>query len=82
MRLLGLPTPRYRKVPTFGAWWRHLGAADKARSLVGTVRRIRRDDLRRPRTVRPLQGRPELPTGPVSPNPTSLVGSGDPGGVR
>ncbi len=61
MRMLGLPTPRYRGVPTFGAWWRHLGPAAKARSLLGTVRRIRRDDLRRPRPVRPVTGRPRLP---------------------
>jgi coenzyme F420 hydrogenase subunit beta len=62
MRVLGLPTPRYRNVPTFGAWWRHLDVKDKVRSIAGTARRIRRDDLRRPRPVRPLRGAPELPT--------------------
>jgi coenzyme F420 hydrogenase subunit beta len=64
MRLLGLPTPRFRNVPTFHAWWRHLDTAAKARSIGGTVRRIRRDRLGRRRRVRPLVGRPDLPTSP------------------
>jgi coenzyme F420 hydrogenase subunit beta len=61
MRLLGLPTPRYRDVPTFSAWWHHLDRAAKVRSLAGTVRRIRRDRLDRRRPVRPLAGPPDLP---------------------
>jgi coenzyme F420 hydrogenase subunit beta len=56
MRVLGMPAPRYRHVPTFGAWVRHLGPKDKVRSLVGTARRITRDGLRRPRPVRPSPG--------------------------
>jgi len=61
MRLLGLPTPRYRGVPTFGAWWRHLDRSAKVRSFAGTARRIRRSGLRRRRPVTPLVGRPAVP---------------------
>jgi coenzyme F420 hydrogenase subunit beta len=66
MRLMGLPTPRYRNMPTFGAWWRHLDRRAKVRSLAGTARRIRRDGLRRRRPVRPLVGRPVVPAPPGS----------------
>ncbi len=58
MRVLGLPTPTYRRVPTFGAWWRDLDARAKARSVVGTARRIHRDGLRHPRPVVPLSDQP------------------------
>jgi coenzyme F420 hydrogenase subunit beta len=71
MRLLGLPTPRYRNVPTFSAWWHHLDSAAKVRSLAGTVRRIRRDRLGRRRPVRPLAGRPDLPRSAPPTTPTS-----------
>lgn len=45
-RLLGVAAPRYTNMP---AWhlWLSLSPRDKARSVVGTVRRIRRRGLRR-----------------------------------
>jgi coenzyme F420 hydrogenase subunit beta len=64
MRAMGMPVPRYRAVPTFGAWLRQLGPKDKVRSLAGTARRIRRDGLTRPRAVQPLRSKPTIPTRP------------------
>jgi coenzyme F420 hydrogenase subunit beta len=61
MRVLGLSVPRYEHVRTFPAWWRHLDTRAKARSVLGSARRIRRDRLRRPRTVIPLAGPPSVP---------------------
>lgn len=46
MRLLGLPTPRYRNMPTFASWLR-LTPEQKLRSTLGTVRRIRARRLHR-----------------------------------
>ncbi|NHC45874.1 coenzyme F420 hydrogenase [Motilibacter sp. K478] len=51
MRLLGLPAPRYRHMPAFRSWLRDLTPRDKARSFVGTARRIRARGMRRPATV-------------------------------
>jgi coenzyme F420 hydrogenase subunit beta len=61
MRALGLPTPRFRNLPMFGAWWRHLDRGAKLRSVAGTARRIRRDRLGRPRPVQPLVEPPAVP---------------------
>jgi coenzyme F420 hydrogenase subunit beta len=71
-RLLGLPVPRYRGLPLFGAWWRGLTATEKLRSLLGTVRRVRRRGLHRRITLRPhdapvpsVLSRPEMEEAPV-----------------
>lgn len=53
MAVLGLPTPRFRRVPTFAAW-RALPLRDKVRSVAGTVRRIRSRRLFRRDPVRAL----------------------------
>lgn len=47
LRLSGAATPSYRNMPTFSAWRKVLGWADKGRSIVGTVRRVSRRKLRR-----------------------------------
>lgn len=47
MRLMGMPTPRYRGLPMFWTWMRELTLRQKAQSTVGTMRRIRRRDLLR-----------------------------------
>lgn len=54
-RVLGVPAPRYFGLPTFPAWFRHLGPRLKARSMYGLVRRLRRKGLRRRHPVRPWQ---------------------------
>ena len=52
LKLLGLPTPRYKGLPMFQFWWSRLSLAEKARSLVGTARRIfKRKLLRRQQVV-------------------------------
>ncbi len=50
LRLLGIPTPRYRGVPLFRFWLLELDWAPRARSVLGTVRRAlrRRLWMRRP----------------------------------
>lgn len=45
LRVTGQPAPRFRHMPMFGAWWRHLTMAEKLRSTMGTVRRIIRRRL-------------------------------------
>lgn len=47
MRALGMPTPRYRRMPAFRLWWQ-LPARAKAGSTLGTARRIVVRHLRRP----------------------------------
>lgn len=47
MRLMGMPAPRYRRLPSFRAFWR-LPLRAKLSSTLGTVRRIRVRGLRRP----------------------------------
>lgn len=47
MRLLGLPTPRFRRMPAKRLWWR-LPLRGKATSTGGTWRRIRARRLRAP----------------------------------
>lgn len=44
-RLLGVATPRYRRMPTFRHWWRELTVKEKGQSLAGTARRVRRKRL-------------------------------------
>jgi coenzyme F420 hydrogenase subunit beta len=53
LRAAGLPAPRFRHLPMAGIWWRHLSLAEKLRSTVGTVRRIRRKRLREPAELVP-----------------------------
>lgn len=47
MRLLGLPTPRFRGMPAWRLWWK-LSTREKLTSTGGTWRRIRARGLRRP----------------------------------
>jgi len=54
-RLLGIPAPRYRGLPTFPSWRRELSIADKLRSTLGLVRRVRRKGLRRRHPVAALE---------------------------
>ena len=53
MRVLGLPTPRFRNMPTFRSWLR-LTTEQKLRSTVGTVRRVRARRLHRRSPVEPF----------------------------
>jgi coenzyme F420 hydrogenase subunit beta len=45
LRLAGLSAPRYRGMPLFGIWLRHLTVKEKLRSTLGTLRRISRRGL-------------------------------------
>lgn len=47
MRLLGMPTPRFRGLPMARAWWR-LSPREKAQSTAGTARRVITRRLWRP----------------------------------
>lgn len=47
MRALGMPTPRFRGMPSARLWWK-LPLRAKLRSTLGTARRILRRRLRRP----------------------------------
>lgn len=53
LRLLGAASPRYRRLPMAGTWWRVLTARQKLSSLLGTARRVFRKGLRRRVPVRP-----------------------------
>jgi coenzyme F420 hydrogenase subunit beta len=55
LRLLGLPSPRFRRLPMFGTWWRELSLRGKLRSTLGTLRRVRRRGLYRRIRVRPFE---------------------------
>lgn len=46
-KLLRVPYPVYRNIPTFPAWWSVLTPKEKAQSVLGTVRRIVRRRLYR-----------------------------------
>lgn len=48
LRLAGLMAPRLRRMPMAAIWWRRLSVREKARSTVGTLRRVRQRGLRRP----------------------------------
>jgi coenzyme F420 hydrogenase subunit beta len=54
-RLLGVPAPRFRGMPMFRFWWSRLSLADKARSILGTIRRILRRRLLQRTKVRQLR---------------------------
>lgn len=51
MRALGMPTPRFRGMPSFRVWWR-LPWSAKLSSTLGTARRIVARGLRRPEFVK------------------------------
>jgi coenzyme F420 hydrogenase subunit beta len=55
LRLVGLPTPRFRNLPMLPSWWRVLTLREKLQSTVGTLRRIRRRRLRYRAVVRPAE---------------------------
>lgn len=54
LRLLGLPAPRFRGLPTLRHWWR-LSLRDKVASIIGTWRRVRRRNLRGREPMTPLE---------------------------
>jgi len=39
-RMMGVPAPKYGRMPTFRHWWRQLTLEQKVRSIGGTIRRI------------------------------------------
>jgi coenzyme F420 hydrogenase subunit beta len=41
-RMMGVPAPRYKRMPLFRHWWRELTIIDKLRSIAGTRRRLLR----------------------------------------
>jgi coenzyme F420 hydrogenase subunit beta len=53
-RLLGIPAPRYRRLPTWHVWVRELSLRDKLRSTFGLLRRVRRRGLRQRHPVVPF----------------------------
>ncbi|MGI5214998.1 Coenzyme F420 hydrogenase/dehydrogenase, beta subunit C-terminal domain [Plantactinospora sp. CA-290183] len=61
LRAAGLMTPRLTHLPMAGVWWRHLSAAEKLRSTLGTLRRIGRRRLRQPAALVPYE--PSVPPG-------------------
>lgn len=54
LRWLGAPSPTFRGFPTFGIWLRHLTVSERARSVIGTLRRYLRKGINRPATITPL----------------------------
>jgi len=46
-KLIGMPTPRYVRLPMFRFWLKELGLKEKAQSIVGTIRRVVRSELYR-----------------------------------
>jgi coenzyme F420 hydrogenase subunit beta len=61
MAALGLPTPAFRRIPTFPTW-RTLSPGERVRSVLGTVRRIFSRRLFRRDPVRPVAGWTPLDT--------------------
>jgi len=53
LRLMGLPSPRYRKTRLFGFWCKHLNVMDKSKSTIGTVRRVFRKRLHKRQLMQP-----------------------------
>jgi coenzyme F420 hydrogenase subunit beta len=53
-RIMGIPAPVYRRMPTFREWVFHLSLRERAQSFFGLIRRIRRRGLRGRHPVRPL----------------------------
>jgi coenzyme F420 hydrogenase subunit beta len=54
-RLLGVPAPRYRGFPMFRYWWTRLSMMEKARTVLGTARRIVRRGLRSRIAIEPFR---------------------------
>lgn len=46
LRLAGVPIPDFQRLPMFGTWLKHLSLGDRLRSLLGTLRRVRRRRLK------------------------------------
>jgi coenzyme F420 hydrogenase subunit beta len=53
LRLLGVPTPRFLKLPMFAAWLKYLPFAEKLRSTIGTAKRMKRRALKKRQAVEP-----------------------------
>jgi coenzyme F420 hydrogenase subunit beta len=56
-RVLGVPAPRYRRLPMLRTWLTRLSLRDRLRSIVGTARRIVRRGLRDEITLNPIRER-------------------------
>jgi coenzyme F420 hydrogenase subunit beta len=69
LRLLGLPAPRYRGFAHRRIWLRRLGPVAKAKSVTGTLRRVRRRRLAVRATVVPAAAGDAAP-----PVPTTTAG--------
>ncbi|MFA9478209.1 Coenzyme F420 hydrogenase/dehydrogenase, beta subunit C-terminal domain [Phycisphaerales bacterium AB-hyl4] len=54
LRWLGVPAPRFVRLPMFGAWWSALTWKQKAQSFLGTMKRIVRRGLRRRTAMMPF----------------------------
>jgi coenzyme F420 hydrogenase subunit beta len=54
-RILGIPAPRYRGLPTWHVWFRELSVRDQLRSTLGLIRRAFRKGLFRRHPVVPLR---------------------------
>jgi hypothetical protein len=55
--MIGLPIPRFRRMPLLRHWLNVLPLRDKAQSIAGTWRRISRRGLNAPRQVVPHEPR-------------------------
>ncbi len=75
LRTVGVPAPRFRRLPMAGLWWRHLSLREKLQSTLGTLRRIRRKRLRSQVVLVPYpMAAPVDDLG--DPMPTGAAGSG------
>ena len=54
LRLMGVATPSYHRIPMFHLWMRDLTLRDKVKSILGTMRRVIRKDLWRRAQIQPL----------------------------
>jgi coenzyme F420 hydrogenase subunit beta len=58
-RVLRIPAPVYRGLPTFQVWFSNLSLAEKSRSIIGLVRRVKRKGLTRRHPVTPVVAPPK-----------------------
>ncbi len=71
-RLLGVPAPRYRGLPMFRYWWSTLTRREKARSILGVLKRVLRRQLGARATIVPMSP----PTAQPRPAPVTKAAGG------
>ena len=70
-RLMGMAAPRFRGMPTFPIWWRHLTRKQKAQSIYGTCKRVFTRGLYRRAVCVPHEPAERPTAAPLAPEPPS-----------